>query len=235
MTKDGKVEKDESAKGGQTAAARDGNGLSREAILETAAEVFRRKGYRATNLQEVADVFGVRRPAIYYYFKSKSEILVEIHNRLLDELGRHLDDVCAMKIPAAEQLALVIAGQVEIYARNISELAVFIENETELPPEVFRRARLEKRRYGERVEEIYATGVAEGSMVDLDPRFVVFALSGVTSWMYRWYHQGGPYQPAQISEIFLRLLQHGYLADSVDGDRSAQTTGAPAGAPRRRA
>lgn len=107
--------------------------LSRESILHVAAEIFRQRGYRATNLQVVADVFGVRRPALYYYFKSKSDILVEIHNRLLEALLAQLDEITAGDMPANVQFAQVITGQIRLYAANIAELVVFIENETELP------------------------------------------------------------------------------------------------------
>src|SRR4051794_41923376 len=57
--------------------------LRRDEILRVAARIFRDNGYRATNLQVVADHFGVKRPAIYYWFPSKADILVEIHRRFL--------------------------------------------------------------------------------------------------------------------------------------------------------
>src|ERR1700683_5290047 len=100
--------------------------LSREEILRVAARLFRDKGYRATNLQEVADHFGVRRPAIYYYFANKVEILLEIHNRLLETLMAQLEEISAMELSPDEKLRRAITGQVEVYAANISELAVFI-------------------------------------------------------------------------------------------------------------
>jgi AcrR family transcriptional regulator len=185
--------------------------LSREGILEVAADIFREKGYRATNLQVVADVFGVRRPAIYYYFKNKSDILVEIHNRLLDALMAQLDEIEATDLPANEKFAGVITGQVRLFADNIAELAVFIENETELPRPEYQRARKEKRDYTERLEALYRQGVEEGVFADLPPRLAVFAISGMTNWMYRWYDPAGTYTPEELGAFFLRLAQGGYL------------------------
>lgn len=185
--------------------------LSREAILEVAAQIFREKGYRATNLQVVADVFGVRRPAIYYYFNTKADILVEIHNRLLDALMAQLDAITATEAPASEKFARVITGQVKLFAENIAELAVFIENETELPRDEHARARKEKRAYNDRLEQLYRQGVADGVFTDLPPQLVVFATSGMTSWMYRWYATAGTYSPEEIGEFMLRLVRGGYL------------------------
>ena len=186
--------------------------LSREEILRVAARLFRDKGYRATNLQEVADYFGVRRPAIYYYFQNKVEILLEIHNRLLETLVAQLEEISAMDVSADEKLRLAITGQVEVYADNISELAVFIGNEAELPPKTRTRARKEKRRYEEMLEAIFVEGVQDGSFApDLDPQITMFTITGMTSWMYRWYRPGGRATPAEIAETIVSLARGGYV------------------------
>jgi TetR/AcrR family transcriptional regulator, cholesterol catabolism regulator len=185
--------------------------LSRDEILRVAARLFRDKGYRATNLQEVADYFGVRRPAIYYYFSNKVEILLEIHNRLLNTLMAQLEEISAMDISPDEKLRRAMLGQVEVYAENISELAVFIGNEAELPAKEGAQARKEKRRYEEMLEQIYRDGVADGTFVDLDPQITMFTLTGMTSWMYRWYKPGGRYSAAEIAESIVSLARGGYV------------------------
>ncbi|MGG2343638.1 TetR/AcrR family transcriptional regulator, partial [Aeromonas veronii] len=44
---------------------------SREAILESAAKLFRRQGYSATTLRQIADLAEIQAGSIYYYFDSK--------------------------------------------------------------------------------------------------------------------------------------------------------------------
>lgn len=184
--------------------------LDRESILKVAADLFRQKSFRATSLQEVADVFGVQRPALYYYFDSKAEILIEIHDRLLAALMAELEPVRASDASPDEKLRAVLEGQIRTYAENIAELAVFIENETELPEDVYSKARQEKREYGAMIEEIYREGVAEGSFVDVDPKIAVFALIGMTNWMYRWYNRDGSYTIDDLAEIITMLARNGY-------------------------
>ena len=57
----------------------------REQILEIATHLFQ-KGFRATSLDEVAAEMGVTRPALYYYFRSKEELLVAIYDRAVGVL-----------------------------------------------------------------------------------------------------------------------------------------------------
>lgn len=75
------------------------------------------------------------------------------------------------------------------------------------------RARREKRDYNERLEELYRRGIEEGVFADLPPNLVVFAVTGMTNWMYRWYDPSGRYDPDELSAFILRVAQHGYLAE----------------------
>jgi AcrR family transcriptional regulator len=59
---------------------------TRLAILETALELFAKQGYEKTPLSEVSDRLGVTKAALYYHFKSKESILVELVSPYLDEL-----------------------------------------------------------------------------------------------------------------------------------------------------
>ncbi len=65
--------------------------LSKDRILHAAEEIFARKGYDGARVDEIAQKAGVNKALIYYYFKSKEEILhALIHhtvNDLLAELG----------------------------------------------------------------------------------------------------------------------------------------------------
>src|ERR1700739_1636802 len=57
---------------------RDGD-AKREAILETAAHLFLEQGYRSTSLRELASLLKITKPALYYYFQNKEQILVECY------------------------------------------------------------------------------------------------------------------------------------------------------------
>ena len=57
----------------------------REQILEIATHLFQR-GFRATSLDQVAAEMGVTRPALYYYFRSKEDLLAAIYDRAVGVL-----------------------------------------------------------------------------------------------------------------------------------------------------
>lgn len=189
--------------------------LSRDEILRVAAGIFREKGYRATSLQHVADHFGVRRPAIYYWFAKKADILVEIQERFFDPLTAQLEEIMTLDLPADEKLMRIITGRAEIFASSTAELAVFVENESELPDEAKQQTRRAKRRYQKSIEELYRAGVREGKFIDIDPYIATGLILSITNGMYRWFRPGETGTASQVAEIITRFACHGLLVEKL--------------------
>jgi TetR/AcrR family transcriptional regulator len=50
----------------------------RQRLLAGAAELFARKGYASTTVREIVEAAKVTKPALYYYFRNKEEIYLEL-------------------------------------------------------------------------------------------------------------------------------------------------------------
>jgi len=63
---------------------------NRQRIIDTALELFAKKGYDAVSTLEIATAAGITKPTMYYYFGSKEGLLTEILNirytRFLDAI-----------------------------------------------------------------------------------------------------------------------------------------------------
>lgn len=57
---------------------------NRETILDAGLEVFSTHGFRGATLDQIADVAGLSKPNLLYYFSSKEEIHTTVLSRLLD-------------------------------------------------------------------------------------------------------------------------------------------------------
>ncbi|MGH3632738.1 TetR/AcrR family transcriptional regulator [Mycobacterium sp.] len=58
---------------------------TRERIQEVARELFIRQGVQRTSLQDIADELGVTKPALYYHFNSREELVRSIVQPLIEE------------------------------------------------------------------------------------------------------------------------------------------------------
>lgn len=65
----------------------------REKIVTRSAELFATKGVVRTTVREIGNEAGILSASLYYYFKSKHDIVNEILNRFMEENHRRLSSV----------------------------------------------------------------------------------------------------------------------------------------------
>lgn len=58
---------------------------TRHRIQEAARELFARQGVQRTSLQDIADELGITKPALYYHFSSRDELVRSILVPLIEE------------------------------------------------------------------------------------------------------------------------------------------------------
>lgn len=74
--------------------------LTRTALVEAAADVFARRGFDGASLEEIAEVAGFTRGAIYSNFGSKEDLLLAV----VDRYNKTLFDAFSDRLDAAETL-----------------------------------------------------------------------------------------------------------------------------------
>ena len=67
--------------------------LQRNTVLEAAAKVFSERGFAGASLGDVAKDLGISRPALYYYFSSKEEILSSLVDEVSVKSLKSIEDI----------------------------------------------------------------------------------------------------------------------------------------------
>ncbi len=188
-------------------------------ITDTAAELFHRKGYRSTTLDDVSKELGITKAALYHYVSSKEKLLSRIYIQALENIFRNTDKIAGKELPPDVRLRLIIQNHIKgIIIQSISMFSVFFTEENQLPEKEFRKIRREKRKYTRIVEEIIEEGISQGLFRKSDPKLQAFALIGMCNWVYKWYKPGpDSYTPEQIADYFVNLLERGYLKGHMEG------------------
>ncbi len=65
---------------------------TRQRIQEVARDLFLQQGVQRTSLQDIADRLGITKPALYYHFASREELVRSILVPLIDEGERFVSD-----------------------------------------------------------------------------------------------------------------------------------------------
>lgn len=184
--------------------------LSKETILAEAKQMFSSKGYRGTTLQDLTSSFGVSRPSIYYYIKSKVDLLLELHHQGYTEALKRFEEILSTRLPTREKFRKIL----EVHARNLAndtELhKILYIDEHEMPEKLTREIRRRRKEYTDRVVEVYRQGVEEGIFKDIEPRMAVYLLLGACNWITMWYSPAKTIPPEAVVEALMELLCHGY-------------------------
>src|SRR5450755_1667816 len=102
---------------------RDPNG-KKEAVLQTAVELFIEKGYRQTSLDDVAKRLKITKPALYYYFHNKEEIYLECYRRGIALTQQSLEKIRSHNGSGLEKVAGFIRTYTVIIARDFGRFLV---------------------------------------------------------------------------------------------------------------
>jgi AcrR family transcriptional regulator len=66
---------------------------TKEKILEKAKKLFAKKGYEATSMSEVAKATNIEKSSLYYFFKNKESLFIEILESIWKELIHDVYDL----------------------------------------------------------------------------------------------------------------------------------------------
>lgn len=184
----------------------------RAQIIEVSTALFREKGYHTTSLDDIADRIGFTKPAIYYYFKSKEDILFAIVEDVVNGAQERMLAIAESEAPTVERLHRLLVENTKVVLENLDANTVFYNERGLLSPERERMIREREREYTRLVRDIYAEGVKQGELTDVDPTVATSTLLGASIWAYRWFDPEGRLSVDQIAEEVARLLLSGYRA-----------------------
>jgi AcrR family transcriptional regulator len=187
--------------------------LRRKKIMDQAIELFRKKGYRTTTLDDLARALGVTKAALYHYVESKDDLLLKIFHQALEAIFKETHRIASLELPPELKLREIIRNHIqEIIINHQSLMFVFFTEENQLPRKYYRMVRQKKAEYDRILQEIIQAGIREGVFAEGDPRLLSYAIIGMSNWVYHWYQEGIPYTPDRIADFFIGILERGYLS-----------------------
>ena len=146
--------------------------LRKEAILQTAEELFFTKGYTETSIQDILEKLEISKGGFYHYFDSKNALLEEIcRQRGGRELERLRGELYSGKLDALQRLNLLL-GALNLFRREDPRYVAlvlkvsFIDGDVHFRDQM-RRFMLEGLR--PMVDETLRDGMAQGAFFSRHP------------------------------------------------------------------
>ncbi|RTL69652.1 MAG: TetR/AcrR family transcriptional regulator [Pseudonocardiaceae bacterium] len=161
-------------------------------LLEHATRLFAERGFAGTSLQDIADALGITRPALYYYVKSKDELLARLVTEVTNGPRDELDALAARTdLDAVARLRGVVEIIVGRRVAQPERFRLLIRSEAELPAELTEAYAASRRDVLTSIADVIEDGVRAGRFRPVDARVAALGVLGMCNWVAWWFHPGG--------------------------------------------
>ena len=183
--------------------------IRRQAIIDTSAAVFSRRGYHATGIAELCVANELGKGALYHYIGSKEGLLAASHDRVMDEVMAGADRVAEVGGSPSEQLTRLGEELLDVIHRYPDHVWVFLHEFPALTGERADQFRTRRRAYERRVETVIQAGIDAGELRPVDPKLTAKAWLGMHNYTYLWLKPGGSLSARDVAEPFADIFRRG--------------------------
>jgi TetR/AcrR family transcriptional regulator len=204
----------------------------RRAFLNEAGLLLTERGVESFSLARLAARLNITPAALYYYFKSKQDVLFECYALSFDLADVALERAHAAGGDSCRRLERFIHDYMLAALRELQP-TMSLRETTMLQPAYSNRIRQRRNRLHKRLRDLVRQGIAEGSVAPCDPALTIIAIIGAVSDLLRVYDPKGKMSSEDIASQLSRQLGRGFSARPASArsrlrNRLAVRSGQPA-------
>lgn len=180
-----------------------------EEVLQSAANIFFAKGFHATSIEDVARDVGMLKGSLYYYIKSKDDLLFRLLLAGIEDGDAYIAKQIDPAGEPVEQLERAIRAQIDYIIQNRVPFGLFLHEFDSLSGKRQHKLISVMSRYNSRFVELVRRGQEQRKLMAGEPWLVVNGILGMCNWLYRWYDTDQISDPEQVKQVFLRMILQG--------------------------
>tara|TARA_R110002072_G_scaffold4384_6_gene30721 strand:- start:1839 stop:2408 length:570 start_codon:yes stop_codon:yes gene_type:complete len=155
-------------------------------ILSKAAKLFKKRGYSAVTMRDLADALNIKAASLYNHISSKQEILATIIIDIAENFTNGMQQIKHQPLTIQEKLKKIILLHIDLTVKSPDAMAClnndWMHLEEKLPYFVQMRED-----YEENFRSILKEGIAQGEIANRDPEIMLFSLLSTLRTLYIWY------------------------------------------------
>lgn len=180
-----------------------------EEVLQSAANIFFAKGYHATSIEDVARDVGMLKGSLYYYIKSKDDLLFRLLLAGIEDSDAFIARQIDPESEPLEQLERAIRAQIDYIIENRVQFGLFLHEFDSLSGKRQHKLISVMSRYNSRFVELVRRAQEQDKLIQGEPWIIVNGILGMCNWLYRWYDPDQGSASEQIKNVFVRMIFEG--------------------------
>lgn len=185
-------------------------------IIKESIDLFDKKGFSKTSIQDIVDMIGVTKGTFYYYFKSKQELLMDIHLSFIKELLSEQevilkDEYLSSKVKMNNLIYLIIKD-IKVQGKSAR---VFSREFRHLDDKQLKLINDYRKEFRINLQRLIGEGIEKGEFRnDLRSDIVTFGILGMVNRSYNWYNPDGEVLEEELVSTYMDIILNGIKKDT---------------------
>lgn len=159
----------------------------RDIIIAGALKLFRAKGFDGTSMRELAGSVGMDAASMYYYIRSKDELLEEVCFRIANRYISHLDEIENADIPGAEKVRALVSLHVRLVLEDATAVSVANHEWRCLTKKKLPAYKALRQKYETGFAAILGQAIQNGEFRAVNTNVALYTLLSSLRWLEAWY------------------------------------------------
>ncbi|MDZ4850055.1 MAG: TetR/AcrR family transcriptional regulator [Pirellulaceae bacterium] len=182
-------------------------------IYIKAAQIIYEKGYAAASMSDIAEAMQMTKAGIYYYIKSKEDLLFAIMTYAMDRLEEEVVTPARAERDPEKRLRMIIRNHGRLLTEGVQAISILSDEVSALTPRHRQKILDRKRAYFDLVRHTLDALKATGKLRAIDSTVATFGLFGMLLWLPRWYVAQGKLSSQKVVDELSKLAIAGLLKD----------------------
>lgn len=178
----------------------------RDEIKSMAARMFRKRGYSASNLRNLAEAVGMKAPSLYNHIKSKQELLSELLLEMAGYFTHAMEEVMQSETGPVEKLEKLIVQHVRLTVAHPDAIALITSEWVHLEQPARSGYLRHRDEYEAHFRHILTDCISSGHFAQINVDIALFSTLSTLRWLYSWYGKHREIPPAELERQLTHIL-----------------------------
>lgn len=185
----------------------------KDQIKLCAARLFRKRGFTATSVRDIASELNIEAPSLYNHIKGKQELLQELLLELAVEFTNGMTVISDSSLTSKGKLERLIKLHVDLTITHPDGMALLTSDWVHLEEPAYTEFVKMRDDYEISFREILQKALGAGGNKDVDLDLALFSMLSTLRWLYTWYLKNKDVNQIELEQQMTRNLLNGLFRD----------------------
>lgn len=179
---------------------------TRERILDSALNVFSRKGYHDSKIDEIVQESGTSKGSIYFHFPNKERLFLALVDQFADLLEKRVAEAIAPMPPGMERVRVALETTLETFGKYRRPAKILLVQAVGLGSAFEEKRNELNGRFAQLIQSYLQEAIDNGDVEPIDAEMVSHVwMGGIYNVVIRWVYTGEP-EPQRMLDTLVPLL-----------------------------